>query len=595
MFKTILNSLPIASTSKDEGTGHENKPVDQVNVHAMWYQKDDFPRATSRDQTLQKNLIAAYVETASSAHSAPPNVETHLWTDRKSLHSLYMPYIDVRGSTIEIPHSMLARMPVNIHLDKELEKLIDMVEDKAIRDVLHQFHRQGAAVNIGFRSNVARVLYCYLYSAKEKDSTHAEGGKLNFHVDIDTLAAIRELLARPRTRRRVEFESGGIENAKATWKAMGKEMEGLRPPKPQYLFKTDLAKLADTPQKSWSLPDQDNRVQGAPVKIPHEVLKRGRLARSGENDVIAMVPGHEKALDVAKNTLSSVEKWPPKKKWWLSLPNPYEERLKKYASRYHQLDEHAAEPLSSETAVDYLRLAQRIVGLKPNLEQKISDLQATIANPGSTPDERNIAVMRVKAIHLVYDLSRNLVFDFDNYHSYLPQVRGTSEKGRQILAQFSKTVFGVTPPRAETGSWKGAPLENDCPDKVDRNSKAFSAVQRTVFKEIKKMLRGRTDDDIEIEYSTTTNNAPDGMQSSENRATDGDDTNETDHVSPNKKGKKPVKNFSRWPESGDASPSASGGKSSSKTNLNLPDITLEKEWAEDTVKKISAAAKKPTD
>ncbi len=149
----------------------------------MWYQASPHERVTSENPRFRERLATAYLTMTHTALRLPGNADAHLWTDRRNLRALYMPIGEV-----EIPHSMIARGPVSVHVAGELEGLIDDKAGVGLRD-FRKLNAHPAGENIGLRSDIERLAYTTLYTSPHDRAAGAPeaSGELNIHADIDTL------------------------------------------------------------------------------------------------------------------------------------------------------------------------------------------------------------------------------------------------------------------------------------------------------------------------------------------------------------------------------------------------------------------------
>jgi hypothetical protein len=497
--------LPLPWTKDQES---KERAGDKVNVHIMWEPKDPYPRVTSRDKNFQKNLLTACIELADTSRGLPRNAQAHLWTDRKGVRALNMPSVLAGDVEIEIGRSMLSRLPFHLHRRKELCHLIAMVKSDDDRKMLRELLYHPANVNIGFRSDVERALYCFLYSARKKSSTRSGKRELNIHIDVDSLAAIKEKIAYLKAGHQEEsFKCGDFDNAKAVIKAMGEEIKNLPlPPESDELTEPELKAPAERPQKSRRAPAAGESRTGEKVKIPKSVLKTGYLTRSNENDLIAMVPKNIKARAVVESIhagLRSGTYMPPR---FYSDLISFEDGKRQHAQIFHMLNSPpGTNPGAPDTdlTVSYYRLAQRIVDSKEDLIRKVLGMPGTSeSGPNSLKvSTTNLNVrMRVKAIEEIFRQSTEFISDFVNAHTYVPQLANNSTKEWKKFSKITEPVFGVKPDKAKTHSWAATFPYVEYHFQVDAGSAQYQLCKWQVFKEIKAMLRSQTDDDIELDY-----------------------------------------------------------------------------------------------
>ena len=475
---------------------------DTVHIHTMWYQPSPLPRVTSRDRHFREKLIAAYLGVTNGTRDLPPNVKAHLWTDRKSMHAFYMPVTRPDGSEIELPHSMLARAPLSVHLEGEIEALIDQVSDQELRAMFEELHNHPAGENIGLRSDLVRLLYGILYSENSKKTMDRRKGEINIHVDIDTLAAMNSKKAEKQQAEKQQGENhvaklDGLQRAKLELQAMHKSLEGMKlPKKPAPLTKEEVTALARRRQRSWSVHAPVEKSAGAPVVIPDRLRQRGYMVGGVENDLIGMVPGHRQAVMVAKQTHHLLKTGNYNQALFphqgiRSSYNLFDEPLQEYAKLFHALhssmDVPESKTLSRRRVFDYVLLAERIRQIKPALQEKLDALTMTAEDEAQPERERDIAKMQIEALSSIYDAATMLVESFVNKSTYSPQRMTASRQMVIDFLKFSASVFGVVKQRAFTSSWKGGTLGSD--ESIEYDDPEYKVQEKLVFKDIKAMIR----------------------------------------------------------------------------------------------------------
>jgi len=293
-----------------------------INAHAMWYQASPLPRHTSRDQHFRKQLIDAYLVVSGNEQETASNFKHHLWTDRRNAHALYMPC-----GEIEIPHSLLARTPVSLHFDGDIEELINNVPDTELRKKLNYIFHHPAIQNIGMRSDLVRTLYGLLYSEKSKfpdgepTPVKSEAMETNIHVDIDTIEGNRRLTnyinglkqevegnsgkENINLKRKIDdlgWQNDSVEAAKMNIRAMHRQVKALR-----YPVRTESsAKIKIGEQKSFSGRNAVKKTATSKIHFRSPSLKCGFLTIQGENSLIAMKPFHPDVIKVINATYRSL-------------------------------------------------------------------------------------------------------------------------------------------------------------------------------------------------------------------------------------------------------------------------------------------------
>ena len=488
---------PKAGGSSSQAKGKNTSKNDTVHVHGMWYQPTPLPRVTSRDQKFREKLVAAYIGMENGTRDLPPNVKAHLWTDRKSMHALYMPVVKSNGTEIELPHSMLAKAPVSVHLEGELEELIAQVQDKELRTTLKEIHNHPAGENIGLRSDLVRLLYGILYSENTKGAKGEQKTEFNMHIDIDTLAEANFTKVLNQQSPGISSRPDELQRAKIELQAMHKSLEMMKlPEKPEPLSKEEVAVLADRPQKSWSVQTSVEK-SGSPVVIPNKLQKRGYVVHKRENDIIGMIPGHQKAIKVANRTHCLLktgnfkselsELWVNSNRTYINCNNSLRELINLFHRLNGGLKIPESKALDQKKVIDYFRLAEKIRKMRPELQKIMNALTFIARDETQNMQERDTAKMRIEALRAIYKASCSLVESFVNKSSYFPQVATSSREEYEEFLKLLQPVFDVDPPYVTTNSWKGVALES-----TEENSYAGSEYEvqaMYVFAEIKAMIR----------------------------------------------------------------------------------------------------------
>lgn len=509
MLKRLSGGISNTTSRKTETSSFQEKAPDvpkndTVHIHGMWYQPTSRPRVTSRDQKFRGKLVTAYLDMVHGASDLPPNVKAHLWTDRKSMHALYMPAVKPNGGEIEIPHSMLAKAPLSVHLEGEIEELIAKVPYKELRTQLEALHNHPAGENIGLRSDLVRLLYGILYSENAEGAKDGQEAEFNIHIDIDTLAATHPEKAAIQLNQNHTKRLSGLQRAKLELQAMHKSLETMKlPAKPAPLSKEEIAALAGRPQKSWSA-HVPLKKAGSTVVIPDKLRKRGYVAHNhkyvaynDENDLLGMVPGHPNAIKVANRTYRLLKNGnfkPGLSDLGVHFFRPYiffGNILEKKVKLFHRLNGGVNEPkskaLNQQQVVDYFRLAEKIRRMRPALQEKMNALTLIARDETRIAQERDTAKMRIEALRSIYKASCKLVESFVNKSSYYPQIAASSMKTYKDFRKLLQPILGIEPQYVTTDSWKGNPLEST--EKNNYNGPQYMAQENLVFEEIKTMIR----------------------------------------------------------------------------------------------------------
>jgi len=268
------------------------------------------------------------------------------------------------------------------------------------------------------------------------------------------------------------------------------------PEKSEHPSKEDVIALAERPQKSWSVQAPVER-SGSPIVIPDKLQKRGYASRNRENDIIGMIPGHKKAIEVANRTHRLLKTGDFKSGLSdLSLKlgsnyDGYNSVLKERINLFHRLNGglnmSKSKALDQQKVIDYFRLAEKIRQMRPELQKIMNALTFIAQDETQNEQERNLAKMRIEALRIIYTASCRLVESFVNKSSYFPQIATASTKKYKEFLELLQPVFGGTPLYVTTNSWKGAGLESS---EINSFSGSEYDVQAMyVFEEIKAMIR----------------------------------------------------------------------------------------------------------
>jgi hypothetical protein len=344
-----LPQRPSSNSAKSKGARELGKKG--THVHGMWYQAAPHERVASENPRFRKDLAGAYLTMTDGVSASPNNVDGHLWTDRRTLRALYMP-----TGEVEIPHSMIARGPVAIHVKGELGDLIDNEENEATRKTFQKLHNHVAGENIGARSDIERLAYTTLYSSQKTDaSSPAEADEINVHMDIDTMDSVNVDRAIVATGGEVGEKSpapDSLDAAKVRLMAMKHSIETVSlPPVPPPMTDKTLADLAAQPQRSWSarspavtatsVSASETQQDASPSRA--RVQKYQLSTRGSENDVVLGVPGNRVSIRTAQNTIRSLQRVVDRGRWVTSIVSSLRIDAIAHSAALHRLPQRLAE------------------------------------------------------------------------------------------------------------------------------------------------------------------------------------------------------------------------------------------------------------
>ncbi len=471
----------------------------------MWYQSSPHPRVGSGDSNFRQRLASAFITEVAGTSNLPPNVDAHLWTDRRNLKALYMPIVRSNLSELEIPHSMISKTHLKIHLEGEIEELISNFPNSEHRKIFSELFNHPATINIGFRSDIVRLLYGILYTKASVKSGRGEESEFNVHVDIDTLDAG---MAKKATKQGFEarglgFVDRNFENAKLNLKAthvsLSQRTVGARISSPP--SKNEFDELIRQPQKSWSGSIPVDNSSGKPVKISESLRSEGYGTLNKANDVIGMSPHHHEAVQVAKNTLkflkTGIYDHLDESADFFALEH-FEGRIQYFGELLHAMNTNEVTAPSQAELLDYFRLSEKIRKLKPELQAEVNKRSDIIKSNGSGDAEIEAARTQIKAIRNVYKLSGSFIEAFVNKHSYFSQIANVPERGNPEFKRLFESILGFDEVSASSGDWKADRLDIDeLGLGIDSESIDFDDGVDALAN-MKKMIRPSTTDDLDV-------------------------------------------------------------------------------------------------
>lgn len=409
---------------------------DNIDLHAIWYSPSALQPSSSRSPAFQRELATAYLQLVDSMHGAPANVQAHLWTDRVSEFALHRPMVGPNGSDIEIPHSMLRAARVTVHPERDLHALIDAIADPAVRDTASKLYDHPAGENIGLRADILRQIVTTFHQRQP-----ATGRPLNAYADRDSLGNMASIRDRVAVGHTGTPQPEGLAHAKMSIRA--------------------LAESLSTPQRP-------------PCVIPDAIQSEGFATRGRENDLVAAVPGAPRALSIMSEmhyTLHNVDYSGP-----LSGPmttgelnNPdllrstiqlCETNLRVLLACFASWRADANIPMQQEinpkNALTKFLLAERIRGIRPQLQQRIHELDAQI-NETANFSTRLRLRREVASLKCIFALYMDYIRLFVNLCSYSPQVMQANAATTNGVSNLYNEVVGAMPGSFDTaGSWQGS-------------------------------------------------------------------------------------------------------------------------------------------
>lgn len=450
----------------------EKDPSDGVHIHGMWFHPNSQGRIQAQDRNFLENLRNAHATMMNVTRELPSNVDAHLWTDRKSRRALFAQTYRSDKFEPEIPLSMMMNSQVKVHLAEEIETLISEF-DGPNKKTLEALFNHPANINIGFRSDIVRLLYGILFSGKNTEDEKRDDAEFNIHLDIDVMHQ--------------------AEKAKKEKALLGSAV------------KTSIEA----------------------IRIPEALRSDGYGLLSKENNVIGMRPRHEKAIRTAELTLALLNDGSKAKFEELLTSFGYHSYIKSMAfdmfdngMRKHgeKLQEWhlkntgpKSRDLDQENLLDYFRLAEKIRQLKPKWQAQIDYLANIIENTNPSEEEKAFAQLEIKAIKDVFETCGEFIKAYVNKHSYLPQVAFVPETSAPEFEQTAsgfknllKPIFGdVEFDRIHTftnsdGSWQAGTLSFDS-KKLGMDDMMFDLDLRPdVFEHMHKTTGPSTTDDLHI-------------------------------------------------------------------------------------------------
>ena len=404
---------------------------DAVDMHAIWYSRAALEPSTNGNTAFRKELAKSYLGLIDGMHGTPANMQAHLWTDRKSLHALYTPVVQANGVEIEIPHSMIDHRlsRVKVQQEPDLLAMLDAIEDDTLRQDLKKLYFHPARVNIGFLADVIRVIVTQAHARRREFFR-----RMNVYTDRDSMADVA--LQR-------DHEAAGGE---------GDPPEGLD------AAKLSIRAMAKTPP---AVPD---------ATVPEEIQTYGYALNCRENDILAAVPGAKRSKDVVRKMLRTANavKYTRPSAREKDAVKVYTEGIQQSIAYFRSLrsgreNEPPPTHTDPEEALSAFALAERVRALRPELQKRIDDLEATARD---TMDDglSERCIVEAAALRSVYGRYNEHTEHFVNLCTYLPQTSLQIVKANDALFDFYQGVFNAVPRVFDSESgWKGE-LRSTLPD-----------------------------------------------------------------------------------------------------------------------------------
>lgn len=417
----------------------------------MWFSPRWRRLTPSSNAAFRDALVEAFLELRAGAIAPKENVGLHLWTDRANNLSFHYPLTSRRAGDVELSQTVIESKSVAIHHADELEGLVDRESAPSLREALKRLMNHPANANVGFRSDLARLVYLLLYARKrERSDGAAPASQLNVHVDKDVL---------------------------------------------EDLNRSTLAKLSMADR--WDKADLT-------FAIGKSLKALGFFSRSGENSAFALIPGHVAGRKMAESMLRTVDTgtFIPAKEGPQGVVirsaayRTFEREIQRTSTFLARITGRVAgnEALDTMSVVDHFRLAERIRQETPMIQYTMDRILERCADPQLSDAQRQQLLRRAAALDLIYGESGKLIVNFVNLNTFVPMVQSACVPDGE-MARFFATYVGALPSISSTAkSWRAgklttgsASLPHDAVEPVDL---------RDAFEYIKRFMAGQTDDDL---------------------------------------------------------------------------------------------------
>ncbi|EJN00285.1 hypothetical protein PMI40_03619 [Herbaspirillum sp. YR522] len=526
----ISNKRTAQFTTQSSAQKKLLRQVEQSNLLHMqhlWVSRSRSNPERTTSNAFRMGLQSSWLTLARARPDMPLNAIAHLWTDRRSLKALYMPVAGTGLPDLEIPYSMLDRVPVSLHGPDHLDRLINSISNRDARQLARALVHHETSENICLRKDLLTLVLAATYQASTRrrqlnvqadidvvKGTHAmgvrNGGSQQEPIDdevplnLDERDAIEAELLAP-------FPQATEDRLKAWSKAPDRGI-GVVPPQRERT-------IADT-YPTQRRPDAEENL----ARSMDALMQRGFANLKMANDVIASTPHHPRTWAVAFKTahvlrtgqwqfdgdpasmahrqyMAGVAPQPaPMSAEMFEMLQEFAGEVQDLAATLHSMTHDAAitdpEAMTQRQRIDMFMLAERIRQAEPLLQDKVDVLRVTADNPRASPQEKEEALARIAAISGVYDWVGSFIEFFVNLHTYMPQVEYSAAPLDDEVRELFRNTLGASPVAMQGDSWKSNKLR--VPEGTDERD--FDLMEhRQMFREIVDMLRqqpARTTNDI---------------------------------------------------------------------------------------------------
>jgi hypothetical protein len=417
----------------------------------MWFASRWRRLTPSSNAAFRDALIEAFLELRAGAIARKQNVGLHLWTDRANNLPFHYPLTTRRAGDVVLSQSVIESKSVAIHNANELQSLVDRESDPTLREALKWLMNHPANANIGFRSDVTRLVYLLLYARKREESDHAAPpSQLNVHVDKDVLEDLN------RSSRAPLSMADRWDTADLTF-AIGESLKAL-----------------------------------------------GFFSRSGENSAFAIMPGHVAGRKMAESMRRTVgtgtfvpgKGGPQGVVVRSGAYKTFEKEVCRTSAFLARITGHATpnEALDTMSVVDHFRLAERIRQETPMIQYTMDRILERSADPQLPHPQRQQLLRRAAALDVIYRESGKLIVNFVNLNTFVPMVQNASVPDLE-MARFFRRYLGALPSVSSTAkSWRSGALATG--DVSLPHESVGPADLRDAFDHIKRVMVSQTDDDL---------------------------------------------------------------------------------------------------
>jgi len=424
---------------------------DVLNLHAMWFAPRWRCLTPSSNAAFRDALVEAFLELRAGSIAPKKNVGLHLWTDRANNLPFYYPLTIPGAGDVVMSQAVIKCESVAIHHAGDLEDLVDRESDPALREALKLLMDHPANANIGFRSDVTRLMYLLLYARQsEKSNTSVPPSQLNVHLDKDVLENLNR-------------SSGAKLSMADRWD------------------KADLT-----------------------FAIGESLKALGFFSRSGENSAFAVMPGHPAGRKMAESMRRTVETgtYMPRKddaQGAVIKSGSYlrfEKEVRRTAAFLAEITGCAAEKeaLDTMSVVDHFRLAERIRQETPMIQYTMDRILERCADPLLRDAQRQRLLRRAAALDVIYRESGKLTVNYVNLNTFVPMVESASVPDLEMAGFFRRYVGALPSVSSTAKSWRVGELATG--NVSLPHETVGPADLRDAFDHIKRAMVSQTDDDL---------------------------------------------------------------------------------------------------